>query len=641
MIAHFIVAAGLLAQEFGPGRWGCGSNCGTVATGDSRTVTEPVFPAVCSSIAATKFVVSTTAINIDPYNSTCGSTGGTFGTLQCTGGTSYEPSSTTPSYTAAETTDNAAVQAALNACASGKAVELIPGASGERSLVMAPFALPTGVSLIIDAGIYVFASRNLADYGGTNCGLITNGSSSCNHWITAAGTTGSGIYGYGTLNARGWDAYFGQTTAGFYANRLQAYCNARGMAAHGSPACTPGTGNNSFGPNAINLVGANNFTLYKVTIRDAGNFFVNWSGGNGFTGWGTKLIGPFEVSNTDGFDPEGSVNATFTRSVISNGDNQVAVKATNAPAGNITISINQTGAGIALAIGSATRNTVSNVIFSSNTQNGNLFNDQSAGIQIGSSGANGGLVNQVTFQNDCMINEQNSIRLYTNYGGGSGANTPVYQNIYLRNITVLPSTAPYTTGNSGFFTFQGLSGNPITAQIHNLSIQGINQGVAQQNGVTTDQYMNAYLGPGTVDPSVITQFAAGTAVTTTGSTATWTPYPCTTASWKPLIGELNVKTPASNNNQTYNNTASTSYTLQAVIEPATEISTKESPALTQPLTFLDNGVSIGNVALTGDGTYTFLVVSTHPSGTHVYTANYPGDTNYPSFTFGGVTVVNP
>lgn len=410
----------------------------TVATGDSRTVTEPTFPAVCSTVAATKYIVQTATVNIDPYNSTCGSTGGTLGTLGCTGGTSYEPSSTaSPTFTSSETTDNTAVQAALNACASGKAVELIPGASGQRGFVMAPFSIPTGVGLILDAGIHVYASRNLTDYGGTNCGVVTSGSSSCNHWITAASTTGSGIYGYGVLDGRGWDAYIGQTTQSFYANRIQAYCNARGAASHGSPACTPGVGNNSFGPNAIDLVGANSFTMYKVTVKDSGNFLVNWTG-NGFTAWGVKLLSPFEVSNTDGWDPLDATNGTFTHGFISNGDNHMAIKATSGAVSNITLSNTQTGAGIALAIGSATQNGVSNILVTDNVQNGNLYNDQSAGLQIASSGANGGLVDRVTFRNDCMVNEQNSVRIYTNYGGGSGANTPIYHNILLRNITVLP-----------------------------------------------------------------------------------------------------------------------------------------------------------------------------------------------------------
>jgi hypothetical protein len=66
--------------------------------------------------------------------------------------------------------------------------------------------------------------------------------------------------------------------------------------------------------------------------------------------------------------------------------------------------------------------------------------------------------------------------------------------------------------------------------------------------------------------------------------------------------------------------SATTYTLQVVLQPATEISTKESPALTQPVQFLDNGVSLGSVALTGDGTYAFMVIASPPSGTHVYTA---------------------
>lgn len=674
MISHLILLAGLTAQMGvgGPNAGSCvGSNCGggiysAIATGDTRTITEPAFPPVCSQVAATKFLVSTTAVNVDPYNASCVPAG----TLPCTGGTSYEPSSSSSSYVAAETLDNTAVQAALNACPSGQAVELVPGASGQRALVLAPWNLPNGVSIIVDAGVTVKASRNLSDYGGTNCGTISarsgwdnlesapyllNGdipsygagpgqqSSSCNHWITSPGTTGSGIYGYGVLDGRGFAAYLSPATGSFYGNRLQAYCNARGGAAHGSPACTPGTGNTSYGPNAVDLAGANNFTMYKITIKDSGNFLVNWKSGNGFLAWDTKLIAPFEVSNTDGWDPEGSSNGTFTNGYISNGDNQVAVKATSQAASNITFSNNQTGAGIAIALGSATQNTITNVLVTGNVQNGNLYNDQSAGLQIASSGANGGLVNQVTFQNDCMRNEQNSLRFYTNYGGGSGSFTPVYQNILLRNVNVLGSTAPYTTGNSGYFTFQGLLGNPITGQIDNLAIQGVNQGVASQNGVTTDQYGSYFNGPSNAIPSsVMTQFAAGPGVTTYGMGGSGTPYTCTNASWHPLIGELNIKTPASNNNQTYNNTGGTGYTLQATLIPATEINTKESAAPTAALTFLDNGVSIGSASLIGNGDYAYInIAAPPPPGNHTYTVQYPGDPNYAAYSFGSVTVTNP
>jgi polygalacturonase len=534
------------------------------------------------------------------------------------------------------------VQGALNACTSGQAVELVPGASGQRAFVLAPWNLPSGVRVIIDAGVYVLASRALSDWGGSNCGLVTTGTSFCNHWITAPSSSGSGIYGYGTLNGRGWASYLPPNAGqSFYGNRIQAYINLRGSPQHGSPNGTPnGAGNNSYGPNAVNLVGANDFTMYKVTVKDSGNFLVNWTG-NGFLGWGVKLIAPFEVANTDGWDPLNATNGTLTKSYISNGDNQTAIKADTSQTSNITVSNSQMGAGIGLAIGSATQYGISNILFTGNVQNGNLYNDQSTGLQIGSSTSNGGLVNQVTYQNHCMFNEQNSIRFYTNYGCNTGTNTPIYKNIYLQNINVLGSTAPYTTGLSGNFTWQGLSGNPILSQIDGLAIQGTNQGIAQQCSITTDQYSTAYLGAvGGVHSSVLTQFAAGTQANTTGTAGSGGAYPCTTSMWSPLVGELNIKTPASNNNQTYNNTGATTYTIQAVLEPTTEISTKEQPALTAPLTFLDNGTSIGTASLIGDGTYAFIT-PTVIAGTHVYTASYPGDSFYPAFSFGSVTVTNP
>jgi hypothetical protein len=41
----------------------------TVATGDSRTVTEPIFPSICARVNATKYIKQTTAVNIDLWDS--------------------------------------------------------------------------------------------------------------------------------------------------------------------------------------------------------------------------------------------------------------------------------------------------------------------------------------------------------------------------------------------------------------------------------------------------------------------------------------------------------------------------------------------------------------------------------------------
>jgi hypothetical protein len=113
----------------------------TAATGDGRgTVTEPAYHPVCVTVKATKYLVSTNALNLDPFAVGAGSTGGTFGVLGATGGSSFEPSSSSSSYVSSESLDNSAINAALAACAgTGEAVELALGNGGQRALVVAPF----------------------------------------------------------------------------------------------------------------------------------------------------------------------------------------------------------------------------------------------------------------------------------------------------------------------------------------------------------------------------------------------------------------------------------------------------------------------------------------------------------------------
>src|SRR6185437_15073878 len=160
--------------------------------------TEPTNPTVCAKVQATKYLVMTNLVNLDPYNATAGSTGGTVGTLGATGGTDAEPSSSSSSYVADETLDNTAIQAALNACPAGESVELTVGSSGQNSFVISPMNL-VGQKLTIDAGVELDGTLNRADYGGTNCGLVTTGSSSCTPLITGSGD-GGGIYGLGVIN---------------------------------------------------------------------------------------------------------------------------------------------------------------------------------------------------------------------------------------------------------------------------------------------------------------------------------------------------------------------------------------------------------------------------------------------------------
>jgi hypothetical protein len=617
--------------------------------GDTRTVTEPVFPPVCQVLNAVLSIGTSTSINNDPYNVTPYLPANNF---------SYEPSSETAF-------DTTRVQNALNSCASGQAVELAPSTDGTKyGFLLQRITVPTGVSLTIDPGVGVYASRNPADYGGTNCGVVTSAGGGCNHWITGPNTTGSGIYGYGRLDGRGWDRLLVggvQQSYSWYSNTIQAYCNKHSGAINGSPPCTPNSqGGNQYGPNILAMVNASSFTLYKTTLHAGPEFQFEWEGtnggtqANGLTVWGAKIITPFETSNTDGIDPTNNFqNVTVEDSFISNGDNQMAMKSTNGGGAgkNVSILNNHTYAGIEIGIGSDTGGGFSNVVVSGLTQNGNLNNVQSAGIGINSSTSNGGTVSNITFTDICQVNEHDTWRFYTNYGCDTGSQTPLYTGIKLSNITVLPSTAPYTTGNSGYFTFQGLnSSNLMGLSLNNININGTNQGVTQQCSVTKDQYAQIALGPNFVDSSLLSQFAAGTSVNTTGSGSGGTPYNCSyPSSFQPIVGELLMMTPTATNQQcrpncTFSGSTAT-YTLQVVIQPATEINSKESYALTSgPITFSDNGTPVGTATIGtyGDnGTLAQLTLTNVAAGTHHYTATYPSDGHYASwtpYTFGSLNV---
>jgi len=131
-------------------------------TGDSRTLTEPTFPPVCTTLLAQQ---SAGALNQSLF-------------------------------------DTARLQTAINNCPAGQAVQLSPSGNNNAFLTQ-PIVLKAGVTLLIDAEVTLFGSNNLSDYSCTD--------TSCVHLIQVApntGTPGSGIMGYGVIDGQGsfcWD----------------------------------------------------------------------------------------------------------------------------------------------------------------------------------------------------------------------------------------------------------------------------------------------------------------------------------------------------------------------------------------------------------------------------------------------------
>ena len=605
------------------------------ATGDPRHPGSPAFPAVCSVDDADLYIVN------------------------------GEPSSET-----AFDTDR--VQSALNACAPGKAVELASSGGNRSAFLIQPIHIPNGVTLQIDGGVTVFASRNPEDYqrpgtlypnpGWTRyrCGSVapvgTNPNGCYSLFVSGPSllggpTSGSGIIGYGVIDGRGGDELVdanGNPRANPYPSSCAYFtwwCLTNVAYGSGSLSQT-GTENN---PILINPLYASNFTLFQISLIRSPYFFVRWQGypsgdaTSGLTAWGVKIRGPYYVPNTDGIDPSDNVNnVTIKDSYISTGDDDIAISADEAghPVTGISISNVYTFAGDGVTIGTGLEGGVNNVLVDGLYQNGDPGQQApgQAGIKIKSNGNVGGIVSNITYENVCMQNETRDIDLDPNNGSSGGSHPSTFgtesEPITFHNVTI----ATDSSGNAGLLQLQGTSGHPSYVNLNNVNI---GEYPVIQDWLPAE-YVTIGLGPGPVTPHAEAfnlQALSGTDVHYTGAAGSGTAYACSTWSYPQLVGQLYLTTGnrigSETNLQALRVTSGTPFTLNSVLEPTVY----KSPAPTvHPVYFYEGSTLVGKASLSSNGTLAGLVITNASAGTHTYTAEYPGDTNYRLYKFGSVTV---
>jgi len=689
----------ICANATAPGYTQSATTCSSYTRiGDGRTVTEPKFPSGCTVLQATRYSVWTNAVNIDPYNATAGSANGgtgTQGTLGATGGSDFEPSSSSSSYVASETYDNtsgAAVVTALDDSPSNNCVELEPGSSGESAFVMTPFTIPANTTLLVDAGVTVYMSRDPSTYnnGGT-CGTLISGSgingSHCLAGITMS--NGSALMGYGRIDYRGWAQFTSNASCvdsgassgafcGFYYNTIAAFVNSHGQTEsneYGMPLASSydsGDGGFSSPPESIDIPsGSSNVVLYKITLQNMPGFGIQWSGGDtggacstsGLTIWGVKIIDPFDTDNTDGFDPiKGVCNFTVEDSYISNGDDDSAIKSDTSgyPTSNGSFINIHKYSGLGLSIGSATGGGINNISYSGIFCSGPTVNG--AGITLSTTrdscikvkspddGTNAGTVSDVTYNGMYLQYEGNGIWVYPYYSCPGTA--PTFTNFLFENVTLgaMPGSMSFQSwgpNNQGTMTFNNFT---ATGSFNGPNSPGCSP------GWSGDAYGTFTVGPNPVNSTLQTQLAAGTGSTVSGAACTSgcvAPY---TASPQPLVGELLMETSSSANQQCYAaapctfSGSSASITLEATLQAGPEYDTMEAPELSGTgcpactIQFMDsvNGGSptlLGTATLGENGVTAVLPVTVTGAGTHVISATYSGDRYYSSYTWGSVTLV--
>jgi polygalacturonase len=366
--------------------------------------------------------------------------------------------------------DTQRIQAALDGCAAGKAVEL-KSAPGKDAFLSGPLQLRAGVTLLVDTGVILFASRNPRDYDVRPgaCGVISSGGGGCRPLIGGTRVEGAGVMGDGIIDGRGGETMLGTNAPGTTWWQLA------------DQARTGGTQNN---PRLLVLSGCDNFTLYRITLRNSPNFHVSYSSGNGFTVWGVKVYAPKNARNTDGIDPGNSSNVTIAYSWIDTGDDNVAIKGgAGLPTTHMTIAHNHFYSGHGMSIGSETNGGVSAIRVLDLSIDG-----ADNGIRIKSNSTRGGLVHDVVYEDVCIRNTKNPIYMDTHYTATVSAEQgriPVFQDITLRNVRI---------AGDGKLVLDGFDGeHPLKMSFDNVTLD------APASIKITASHATLLMGPGPVN----------------------------------------------------------------------------------------------------------------------------------------------
>jgi hypothetical protein len=607
------------------------SQAAPVATGDSRVVTEPSFPAVCQQLNA-----DITQVNNDIP-------------------ASVDATNSNP--------DGARIQAALNACSAsypgsgpGLAVELSIDSTGAyNAFLSGPLIMPSNVTLLVDPGVVLFFSRNAQDYDTTpgtyTCGTINSSSAtaSCKPLIDIQGTsTNVGIIGFGKLDGRGGDTLLNtvnNTYAGYSWWELSSAAN--------------GVGNQQ-NPRFIQMdSGSSNITLYKITLRNSPLFHVSTTGAvSSFTAWDIKIVTPTTSRNTDGIDPGNVTNVTITRSWISDGDDNVAVGAagTTAPASNISVTNNHFFAGHGQSFGSYTSAGISNVLWDGNLAAGNGFanlgsasitgtaDSNSTGIRIKSANDRGGLVTGIQYSNECLLDHKIDIQFTPYYSSGDSTTAfPNYKNILMQNVVFMNDdstasagtvemTGEYNTNNSTpvinplYVTLDNVTFPSALSSLVNSTTPVESSSVWGNGNYSggTGQYASLTYGPGDVSTNFSTAFGNLVSVSANNDTLT---NNITASSLNTPSCSFTYIAPELTGPAGLPQTITQGQNATAVVILTPAVGGAAYPTGTVTLTDALTS-STYTATLPGNTDTISIPLSGLSAGTHTFTASYSGDSNY-------------
>lgn len=420
----------------------------TVVAQDTRHVTEPVIPPSCTVLPAALHATNNALAEADETK-----------------------------------LDTQRIQSALDGCTPGKAVEL--RATGQdNAFLSGPLELREGVTLLIDKGVTLYASRNPKDFdivpGG--CGISGPESRPCKSLISI-NVKNAAIMGDGAIDGRGDRGVIGKTYTWWQQSRAAEPTNTRYSA-----------------PRLIIANHADGLILYRIRLHNSPNFHLAVNNTDGFTAWGVHLLTPTvagtDARNTDGIDPGNSQNITITKSWINNGDDNIAIKAN---VQHMSVLDNHFYSGHGMSMGSEARDEDSILVDTL------TLDHTTSGVRIKANVQRGGNVRNVVYRNICMKDVAVPISISPFYNGQTtdgivdlglkGDRMPDYKAISFENvISLTPGIAQIAGLNVDHLTevllngvdVRGVQPDQVRAQFAKITIGPLGTNLKfTGNGVTS------------------------------------------------------------------------------------------------------------------------------------------------------------
>ncbi|QSQ45173.1 endopolygalacturonase [Xanthomonas translucens pv. translucens] len=369
----------------------------SAATGDTRVVAEPAMPSLCDSLDATLQADARTFSDADERNAP----------------------------------DTARIQAALGSCAAkgGRSAVLLRAGAG-NAFLSGPLNICGNVTLVIDAGVTLFASRKPSDYqvaGANTCGKAAGSSGGCRALLNLKGKS-LGVMGLrdgagdqGSIDGRGDLPMLGGSDSWWQ---------------FGEKAKASGLTQNS--PDLIKVQNASDVSIYHVNLVNAPYFHLFVHIADGLTIWGVRVKAPASSPNTDGLDLDSVSNATLYDNDVMSGDDGVAIKTIASRSANISVRDSRFYGTHGISIGSEVMYGVDNILIDGNSVLGSDADGRPStdnnGLRIKTGLAKGGPVSDVTYRNTCLFGVANALVINPLYGGGSSGTVPSFANIVVNGL---------------------------------------------------------------------------------------------------------------------------------------------------------------------------------------------------------------